>query len=261
MAESLGEPAVATVLIAPLVADPSNAAGPALGIAAKYLQADPLFDTSTTEDEMRALASRAVERDPKLWRSRHFLITSAATRSGELTVVEPLRALVAEFPELTTPMQRLIEAYSELGWVNEADALTKELAARAPEDASAQAAAAGLHERDGDWERVDQLLGRVSLLEPDGAAFLTRALERRDYPSAIAELQRLQGRLKAGSPAAKGLDGEIRKVRILGGVEVDTLAALEARSKEELKNIESCSSRTSGLPKVQPRKGTTLPHE
>ncbi len=232
LASMAGDDAAAAVFMQPLIEERDRATGPSLAIAMQFVGGDPIYDQSTTEDRMRALAQKATERDPDLWWPRYFLILSEASRTGHGDAITPLQQLVERYPELDAPLAGLNGAYSRLGWSVEAAEIAKRIAEKSDDDAQAQQRAAANYEERGDWKRADSLFERVLELEPDSDAFVRRALEKRDFDAALKELRRLKKR----SDEPDDFDDRIEEIEIRAGLRSDTVADLKRRVEDDPKH-------------------------
>lgn len=189
-----GEPEAATLLLEPLVKEPTKSSGVALALAADIVLRDPVFNAEQTQDLARELHTRALARDPLLWHSELNRVSLLAQTKGLETSVAELKQLVEKFPDVPAFLDALGRVYGELGWRAEHRQTVLMRALRFPEDADGLFAAAVAHEEAGEHERADALYTRILELDPDTEVFVGRAIERRDYPAAIAELRRLRER-------------------------------------------------------------------
>ena len=231
LASMANDDAAAAVFMQPLIQENARATGPSLAVAMQFVSGDPIYDQSTTEDRMRALAQAATERDPDLWWPRYFLILSDASRSGHGDAIAPLRELAERYPELDAPLNGLSGAYSRLGWSVEAAEIARRIAEKSADDAGAQARAATSYEERGDWKHADSLFARMLELEPDSDAMVARALQKRDFDAALKELARLKER--ADEPG--DFDERIEEIEIRAGLRNDTVADLKKRFEDDPK--------------------------
>ncbi len=223
---------VANVLMEPLVAKPENATGAALSMAALFTGGDPIFSDSQRRDLARELRERAVGRDPRLWHPRLLLALNEADRRGNSEAARAVKQLVDEFPEVPAVLSELCRLYSELGWRVEYSKAALELSQRFPGDAGALEPAVEVLDAQGKWAEADALAQRIQKLDADREVVLTRALDRQDYATAIAELKRLAER----RPQRKELAERIFDVMVRAGNASENWAKLEAAIKQDPKN-------------------------
>jgi tetratricopeptide (TPR) repeat protein len=192
-----GQYDVAAVLLEPLVAKPEQATGPALAAAGGIVPNDPIYSETMARDLERELHHQALKKDPELWQSALASALAEGT-SGLGDVVPPLVKLRERFPGVPAISGTLATVYGRLGWQPEYRELTRDMAERFPNEPSALHSAFEVYESFGQNERADRLLARIVELDPDSEVALDRAVRRRDYPEAQAELERLIAR--RGSP-------------------------------------------------------------
>jgi tetratricopeptide (TPR) repeat protein len=222
VAQLEGQADVASVLVEPLVDDRAKATGLALATAANYAEKDPIYPPNAARDTAKLLRQRAAERDPKLWWPRLWLAAEAADRGlGEVTA--DLEALSREFPEVPEVGRGLIASYGKLGWKGERVRAARAHAERFPNDRATLELAVGVYEELGDHARADALAARLKRLYPDSEIELDRALARRDYATAAAELKRLAAR----RPDRKDLAERVLDLRQRSGEKVDPFAEVE----------------------------------
>src|SRR6185369_10325683 len=70
LAHTEGQGDVASVMLEPLLKDPSRATGVVLDAAAGFGSADPIFAQSQRRDLTRALRESAIKKDKRLWNSQ-----------------------------------------------------------------------------------------------------------------------------------------------------------------------------------------------
>jgi cellulose synthase operon protein C len=223
---------VASVAIEPLVTDPARATGIALTAAARFSDSDPIYDNSQRRDLVRQLNERAAKRDPALWSARLALGLWEAEKSGLPEGARVLKQLSREFPEVPAILASLTRLYNELGWYAAYAESARELAKRFADDADALEVAIPVLEAAGDHALADKLAARARELNPDTEVVLARALARRDYPQALAELKRIGER----HPERKDIAERIYDVMVRAGNEQETWNKLEAAIKQNAKN-------------------------
>jgi tetratricopeptide (TPR) repeat protein len=215
---------VASVLLQPLVAEPSRATGSSLAAAAAFVQDDPIFADAQRRDLSRDLGERAVKKDPGLWQPRLALAASESERSGPTEAARDVAALVDQFPEVPAVLSELADLYHQLGWTAEFAAVARQLEHRFPDDPQALEQAVVVHDQQGEPSQADALVTRILKLDPDSEIALGRALERADYKTALAELERLAKR----RPDRKDIAERIHDVMVRAGNEAETWKKLEA---------------------------------
>lgn len=184
---------VASAMMASLVA-PKDAAPFALSLAAGYARADVAYPEQVRRINERELHQRAVAADPKLWYSRTWLVLDDADSRGLVESVEPLKTLAAEVPDVPDVLEQLVRVYGRLGWRAERLRGLEDMVRRFPDDKDALSLMAAALEEDGAVAEADKIGQRLKALDPDSEVDLDRALARRDWPAAIAELRRIEKR-------------------------------------------------------------------
>jgi cellulose synthase operon protein C len=219
---------VASTLIQPLFS-PKNAAPVALQMAGEYARADPAFPDQVRRLREKELYSRAAAGDPGLYFARAWLILDDADARGLVEAVEPLRALAKEVPGVPAVTEQLARVYGRLGWRAERMRAATDLARRFPDDREALALYADALEEDGALSDADKVAERIKKLDPDAEVDLDRALARRDWKTAVAELRRIEKR----RPERKEIAARIADVMMRAG---DPSAAAEQLRKALDKN-------------------------
>lgn len=218
-----GQDDLASVIVEPLVKDPAHAAPLALEIAAKYVEKDPLFAEGDAHDVAKDLRARAVERDPKLWFSRYWLVLDEADKRGLPDAVADLRKVADEFRDAPQPLLGLASLYGRLGWRAERAAVLGEAIERFPDDRAALEQSLGVLEEAGKREKADAIAAHIHALDPDSEIELDRALARRDYAAARRELERLAKR----RPDRKDVVERLADVAQRAGAAIDPFEKLE----------------------------------
>jgi len=227
-----GQADVASVLIEPLLADPTRATGVVLDAAAAFTSGDPLFAQSQRRDLTRELREQALSKDDKLWNSKLALAVWEAEKSGMTEGVRRVAALVDSFPEVPDLLTALAGMYGELGWTSENSSTVRELAKRFPDDPDALTAAVAAFDAIGESKTADGLVERIKKLDPDSEIVLSRALSQQDYKTALAELKRIGAR----RPERKDITERIYDVMVRAGNEKESWNKLEAAIKQEPRN-------------------------
>ncbi len=226
---------VAATLIDPLVR-PEDAAPLALQLAALFEAGDPAMPTDARGPRARALWDRALARDPRLWNARLMTTLDEAQQHGLAEEIEPLRQLASDVPAEPQVEEQLAQLYGKLGWRGDQMRALSEMAARFPDDVGALQAYLGALDQDGPAAEADRIAARIKRLDPDAEVDLDRALARRDYKAAIAELERLKKR----RPDRKEVAGRIADVLARSG---DPRAATEELERALAKHPRDAQAR------------------
>lgn len=213
---------VAATLMQPLV-EPKNAAGGALILAAQYARGDIAYPEQVRRITEKELYSRALAADQKLWYARAWLILDDADQRGLVEAVEPMRKLAADLPAVPQITEQLARVYGRLGWRAERMRAAKDLSDHFPDDRDALAVLITALEDDGSLAEADKVAARIKKLDPDAEVDLDRALARRDWKAAIAELRRLEKR----RPDRKEIAARIADVLMRSGDPSAAAAQLE----------------------------------
>lgn len=215
-----GQDDLATVLLEPLVADPSRATGPALATAARYIEADPVFAPGDAHDLAKDFRQRAIEKDPALWFPKLWLALDLAQKEGPRALGE-LKALAGQFPEAPAIAVALANAYAQLGWKVEHEQAVRDAARRFPHDP--QVLRALLRVMDAAGEDPAPVEARLRAADPRAPVDAERAVLRGDWPGAAAALERFA----ASDPERGDVDARIEELRRRAALEPETLGALE----------------------------------
>ena len=227
-----GQGDVASVMLEPLLKDPTRATGVVLDAAAGFGSSDPIFAQSQRRDLTRALRESAIRKDPKLWSAALALALWEAEKSGMTEGVRRVATLVDTFPDVPDILTALAGMYNELGWSSENSSTVRELAKRFPDDPDALAAAVSAFDAVGDSKTADALVERIKKLDRDSEIVLARALSQQDYPTVLAELKRIGAR----RPERKDIAERIYDVMVRAGDEKESWNKLEAAIKKEPRN-------------------------
>jgi tetratricopeptide (TPR) repeat protein len=213
---------VAAALMQKLV-EPKDAAPGALLFAAQYARGDVAFPEQVRRITEKDLYSRAFTADARVWYAHAWLILDDADQRGLVEAVEPMRKLAAELPSVPQITEQLVRVYSRLGWRAERMSAVKSLSEHFPDDREALALYLSALEEDGSLAEADKVAARIKELDPDAEVDLDRALARRDWKAAIAELRRLEKR----RPDRKEIAGRIADVLMRSGDPSAAAAQLE----------------------------------
>ncbi|HEX7452194.1 MAG TPA: hypothetical protein VF294_07915, partial [Polyangiaceae bacterium] len=227
-----GQTDVASVLLEPLLKDPTRATGIVLDAAASFSGGDPIFAQSQRRDLARELREQALKKDSRLWSSQLALALWEAEKSGMTEGVRRVATLVDSFPEVPDMLTAQAGMFNDLGWTSENASTVRELAKRFPDDPEALTAAVTAFDGIGDTKTADSLVERVKKLDPDSEVVLGRALAEQDYPTALAELKRIGAR----RPERKDITERIYDVMVRAGNEKESWNKLEAAIKQEPRN-------------------------
>jgi len=226
---------VAATMMQPLVA-PKDAAPVSLFLAAQYAHSDIIYPEQVRRSNEKELYARTAAADPKLWFARAWLVVDDAEQRGLVEAVEPLRKIATEVPNVPEILEQLARLYGKLGWRAERMRAVKELVERFPDDKEALALYINALEEDGALAEADKVAVRLKHLDADAEVDLERALARRDWKAAIAELRRLEKR----RPDRKEIAARIADVLARAG---DPSAAAEQLEKALAKNPVDSSAR------------------
>lgn len=205
------------------IVEPKDAAPGALLLAAQYARGDITFPEQVRRSTEKELYSRAYTADAGLWYARAWLLLDDAEQRGLVEAIEPLKKLAGDLPAVPQVTEQLARLYGKLGWRAERMRSAKELVARFPDDRDALGLYITALEEDGALEEADKVSARIKQLDPDAEIDLDRALARRDWRAAIAELRRLEKR----RPDRKEIAGRIADVLLRSGDPSAAAAQLE----------------------------------
>ena len=226
---------VATVMIQPLVT-PKDAAPIAILMAAQYARSDVAFPEQGRRTNEKELYVRAAAGDARLWYARAWLVLDDAEQRGLVEGVEPLKKIASEVPGVPEVTEQLARVYGKLGWRAERMRTVQDLAQRFPDDRDAIALYIASLEEDGSLAEADKVAERLKKLDADSEVDLDRAIARRDWKAAIAELRRLEKR----RPDRKEIAGRIADVLARSG---DPSAAAAQLQKALAKNPADAATR------------------
>jgi tetratricopeptide (TPR) repeat protein len=214
---------VASVIIEPLIAEPSAATPMAQALGAVFAEKDPIFPEADRHDLARDLRQRAVAKDPELWWPRFWLALDEAEKKGLPDAVEQVRKLEGRFRDVPEIPEGLAQLYAKLNWTAERAVTLKDLAARFPRNARVLHAVLAVLEDEGRHLEADRIAAQIKVVDPDSELEVERALARHDYQAAIAELKRLGQR----RPDRKDVADRIVEVTMRSGDPSGILPLLE----------------------------------
>lgn len=225
---------LATVLVEPLVKQPSRATPLSLAQAAMFITDDPVFTPNDARDVALDYRRRAIEKDARLWYPQLWLMADAAAKQGEKDQLLPLAQLALDFPEVATVGKALANAYSRLGYRAEQRRSIVDLAKRFPDDVELMRLLLALYDDEGKRAEADAIAKRIEALEPESTITVERAIAKNDLEEA--------GRLLRKS--ADDAEGVVRKrllrrvadLLVRAGKSRETRVMLEQALAEEPSN-------------------------
>lgn len=226
---------VATVMMQPLVT-PKDAAPVSLLFAAEYARGDILYPDQVRRSTEKELYGRVAAADKRLWFAQAWLTVDDAEQRGLVEAVDGLRKLASEFSNVPEITEQLTRVYGKLGWRAERMRAVKDLYDRFPDDKDAVALYVSALEEDGALAEADKVALRLKQLDPDAEVDVDRALARRDWKAAIAELRRIEKR----RPDRKEIAARIADVLARSG---DPSAAAAELAKALAKNPADAGTR------------------
>lgn len=218
-----GQDDLASVLLEPMMREPSRATGQTLAMAAIYAGEDPIFQEGDAHDLLKELRERAVGKDPGLVWPRLWLILDDAEKRGLFEAVAEVKALADEYQEVPEILQGLAHLYERLGWKAERATTVRLLAERFPEHLGVLDYVRQSLEDDGRQVEADRIAEKIRRLDPESEIEIQRALGRRQYEAAIAEL----GRLRDLRPDRKDLEERIADAQVRAGMSRASTEVLE----------------------------------
>ena len=224
-----GQDDIASVLLEPLVKDPSRATGSALAAQAVFVEKDPIFPPNDARDLVKDIRGRAAVKDPELWWPRLWLAFDEAEKLGPTEAATKIAQLADHFREVPEILKALGQLYARIGWNVEHARTVRETAARFPDDVEALRALLNLHDERGDVAEADKIAARITTLDPDAEIALERALERHDFSGAIRELETI-GRTRKDR---KDIAARIAHLLTRAGAQRESLESLERAVRKD----------------------------
>jgi tetratricopeptide (TPR) repeat protein len=218
-----GQDDVASVIFEPLVKKQAAATPASLAQQAVFVDGDPIYASTVGRDLARDLREQAVEADAELWGARLWLALERGDKAQPADLARELEAVNQAFPEVPTVVAQLARVYGTLGWEPERLATLEKAAERFSEDLDVLQALLEAYEKNGQLDRADALAKRIRTLDPTREVTLSRALARRDYDAAIAELERI-AKLRRDR---KAIAVRIADLLVRAGERTETQRALE----------------------------------
>lgn len=223
---------VASVLLEPLVKDPGRATASALAAQAVFVEKDPIFPQNDARDLVKDIRNRAATKDPELWWPRLWLAFDEAEKLGPPEAAAKISQLADHFREVPEILKALGQLYARIGWSVENGRTVRETAVRFPDDVEALRALLNWHDERGDIKEVDKISARITELDPDAEIAFERALERRDFGSAIRELETI-GRTRKDR---KDIAARISYLLTRAGAQKESLEGLERAVRKDPEN-------------------------
>ncbi|MEM9693237.1 MAG: hypothetical protein AAGA56_11875 [Myxococcota bacterium] len=182
---------LASVIFEPLVKESSKATPVALAQQAVFVDGDPIYTATVAKDLARDLRQRAAKQDPELWGPQLSLALAQTDTQRPTEVVASLSELAATFPQVPAVWLQLGTLYGRLGWKAERLRTLEKAASRFGDDVGVLKPLMAAYEQAGEIRKADGLAKRIATIDPFSEVTLERALARRDYATAEAELRRL----------------------------------------------------------------------
>jgi len=218
-----GQDDIASVIFEPLVKKTAAATPVSLAQQAVFVDGDPIYPRTVARDLARDLREQAADEDAALWGPRLWLVLEKGDKAEPADLVRELEKLVSDFPEVPTIVGQLARVYSRLGWQAERLRTLEKAAGQFSEDTDVLLALLEAYEQSGQPEAADRLAARIRAIDPTQEVAFRRALARRDYDAAIAELRRL---------------AKIRRDREQIALRIEDLLVRAGRRKESLDALE-----------------------
>ncbi|HRI63273.1 MAG TPA: hypothetical protein PK156_03525 [Polyangium sp.] len=227
-----GQDDIASVLLEPLVKDPSRATGSALAAQAAFVEKDPVFPQNDARDLVKDIRARAATKDPELWWPKLWLAFDEAEKLGPTEAAAKIAQLADQFREVPEILKALGQLYARIGWNVEHAKTVRETATRFPDDVEALRALLNFLDERGDIAEADKLSARITELDPDAEIALERALERHDFGAAIRELETI-GRTRKDR---KDIAARISHLLTRAGAQRESMESLERAVRKDPTN-------------------------
>ncbi len=222
---------LATVLVEPLVKEPSRATPIALGEAASFIESDPVFSANDARDLALDHRRRAVEKDARLWYSQLWLTLDAASKQGEKDQLAPLAQLAIDFPEVPAVGRALAALYAKLGYRAEQKRTILDLGKRFPNDVELLRSLVTVHDEEGNRAEADKVAARVATLDLSSTLDIERLVARGDLVGA-AKLVEARAEGAVGQAKRQALR-RIADLLVRAGQRKETLETLEQALESE----------------------------
>ncbi len=222
---------LATVLIEPLVKEPSRATPIALSEAALYIEGDPVFAANDARDLALDYRKRAVEKDARMWYPQVWIALDSAQKQGEKEQLAPLAQLALDFPEVPAVGRALAGLYGKLGYRAEQKRTIVDLSRRFPSDVELLRSLVAVMDEEGNRAEADKVAAKIATIDPSSTIEIERLVQRGDLAGAAK-------RVEARASGAVGQEKReaLRRIGDLllrAGQRKETLAALEQALAEE----------------------------
>jgi tetratricopeptide (TPR) repeat protein len=231
-----GQADVASVIFEPLVKKQAEATPASLAQQAVFVDGDPIYPRTVARDLARDLREQAVEDDPALWGPRLWLSLERGDKAQPADLARDLEKVVADFPEVPTVVAQLARVYGQLGWQPERLRTLEKAAEQFSEDVDVLLALLEAYEQSGQPQAADRLAARIRAIDPTQEVAFRRALSRKDYDAAIAELRRL---------------ARIRRDREEIALRIADLLVRAGRSEESIETLRRALARDPDDPKAR----------
>jgi len=226
---------LASVVMEPLVTEPTRAAPLALAMQAELVESDPIFSAGDARDLALDLRTRATEKDARLWLPRLWLLLDAAEKQGPNDQLAPLADLATEFGEVPAVAKALAGLYARLGYKPEHQRLVIDSAKRFPDDVDALRALVAIYDESGKSKEADAVADRIVRLSPTSRVDVDRALGRSDFVGA-AKLLEDDAKGREGAERA-AFERRIADLMVRAGRRTETLDVLERALKADPTNV------------------------
>lgn len=229
-----GNDDVATVLVEPLVKEPSRAAPITLAQAAMFIESDPIFPPNDARDLALDYRKRATSNDARLWYPQLWLLMDSASKQGDKDILAPLAQLANDFSEVSVIGKALANAYARVGYQAEQRRVIDDLAKRFPDDVELLRLLLSIYDEDGRRDDAEKIALHIEALEPESTIRIERAIARNDLEGA-AQLLQAQAEQAEGT-TRKRLLRRFADLLVRSGKRRETLDALEAALAADPKN-------------------------
>ena len=218
-----GQDDLASVIFEPLVKNQADATPVVLAQQAVFVDGDSIYTPAVARDLARDLRQQAVATDEALWGPALWLVLEKGDKSQPSALVTELEELSRRFLEVPMVALQLATAFARLGWKVEEQGALEQAAERFPDNVDVLEALLSVYEARGERQRADALARRILEIDPTEEVELRRALERRDYVAAIAELRRI-GQLRGDR---KDIALRIADLMVRAGKSSESISKLE----------------------------------
>ncbi|HTJ83867.1 MAG TPA: hypothetical protein VL400_19245 [Polyangiaceae bacterium] len=226
---------LASVVMEPLVTEPTRAAPLALATQAELVEGDPIFAPGDARDLALDLRTRAVDKDARLWLPRLWLLLDAADKQGPKDQLAPLADLATEFREVPAVAKALGGIYAKLGYKPEHQRVVLESATRFPDDIDALRALVAVYDESGKPDKADEVAAHIVQLAPASRIDIDRALGRGDFLGAAKLLEDDAAQRDGAERAA--FERRIADLMVRAGKRAETLDVLERALQEQPTNV------------------------